>query len=158
MWNFFIWIGTFFTIVDKVYIFSSSNSLYLMLLFYSRWITLLLFVLCNLFNIILLSFLYWGISGNNVFYHKCWQSISSLLPNEHKIKEKYHRLYQSLAKLILVWIDIDTISIFKLMKFKCWSIIQVSNIIWKYKNITSVTATAVVLLLIHNSVNVVLLL
>ena len=46
------------------------------------------------------------------------------------------------------------ISIFKLMKFKCWFIIQVSNIIWKYNNTTSVcTATAVVLLLIRNSVN-----
>jgi len=45
------------------------------------------------------------------------------------------------------------ISIFKLMKFKCWSIVQVSNIIWKYKITTSVTATTVILLLIRNSVN-----
>jgi len=36
------------------------------------------------------------------------------------------------------------ISIFKLMKFKCWSIIQVSNIIWKYKYTTSVTVIIVV--------------
>jgi len=59
--------------------------------------------------------------------------------NEHEIKEKYH-LYQSLARLILARIDIETILIFKLMKFKCWSIIQVSNIIWKYKNIICITA------------------
>jgi len=43
----------------------------------------------------------------------------------------------------------ETISIFKLIKFKRWSIIQVSNIIWKYKNTTSVTATTV----LRNSVN-----
>ena len=30
---------------------------------------------------------------------------------------------------------------------------QIFNIIWKYKNTTSVTATAVVLLLIRNSIN-----
>jgi len=33
------------------------------------------------------------------------------------------------------------------------SIIQIFNIIWKYKNTTSVTATTIVLLLIRNSVN-----
>jgi len=31
----------------------------------------------------------------------------SLIINEHEIKEKYYRLYQSLARLILAQIDID---------------------------------------------------
>ena len=62
-------------------------------------------------------------------------------------KNIINSIYQSLARLR---IDIETISIFKLMKFKCWFIKHVSNIIWKYKNITIITATTVVLLLIRS--------
>jgi len=63
-----------------------------------------------------------------------------------EIKEKYYGLY-----LILARIDIEMISIFKLVKFKCWSIkfpISFGNI-----KILLVSVTAVVLVLIRNSVN-----
>jgi len=38
------------------------------------------------------------------------------------------------------------------MKFICWSIIQISNIIWKYKNTTSVNADTSITTVVYDDI------